>query len=64
MQLKGSYNFQSILGGKSTMEVDNDVLFPFGQVITHKRMIIGILIKLINTYDSKNREQVNSAESS
>lgn len=46
------------------MEVDNDVLFPFGQVISHLRMIVGILIKLIITYDSKSREQVNGAESS
>ena len=49
---------------KITKEVDNDVLFPFGYVITHSRIIIGILIKLIITYDSKSREQVNGAASS
>lgn len=37
------------------MEVDNDVLFPFGPVITHQRTIIGILVKLIITYGWKKK---------
>lgn len=50
------------------MEVDNDVLFPFGSVITHQRTIIGILVKLIITFDltkrKREREQVIGVESS